>query len=115
MNSINVLVVHLTGAERFLIGDIIMGDPSNRNREAEFGASGLSKDDLLRLLHEKEAYLKTAFEVLKLSDLETTRQHPRHGNQVSVTWALTHALEHAAVHLGHIQLTAQLHQRKDHI
>ncbi len=110
MNSISVLIVHLTGAERFLVGDIIMGDPSNRNREAEFLASGLIKNDLLNMLHEKEAYLKAAFEDLKLSDLETSRLHPRHGNQVSVAWALTHALEHSAAHLGHIQLTVQLWQ-----
>ncbi len=110
MNSISVLIVHLTGAERFLVGDIIIGDPSNRNREAEFSAVGLTKYDLFNLLHEKEAYLKAAFEDLKLSDLETSRLHPRHGNQVSVAWALTHALEHSAAHLGHIQLTVQLWQ-----
>jgi hypothetical protein len=47
---------------------------------------------------------------LTLTDLETTRLHPRHGRQVSVTWALTHALEHAALHLGNLEITAQLWQ-----
>jgi hypothetical protein len=44
--------------------------------------------------------------------LETERTHPRHGNQVSVAWALLHALEHAATHVGHIQLTVQLWHQK---
>jgi len=112
MNSVSVLVVHLTGAERYLVGDVVMGDPSNRDREAEFRAAGLAKNDLLQRLTDTEAYTRAAFESLKLSDLETTRTHPRHGNQVSVTFALTHALEHVATHLGHIQLTVQLWQQK---
>jgi hypothetical protein len=110
MNSFSVLIVHLTGAERFLVGDLVMGDPSNRDREAEFEAYGWKKDDLLQRLKETETYIAQAFEKLTLTDLETTRLHPRHGRQVSVTWALTHALEHAALHLGNLEITAQLWQ-----
>ncbi|OGN95230.1 MAG: hypothetical protein A2Z71_07820 [Chloroflexi bacterium RBG_13_50_21] len=112
MNSVNVIIVHLTGAERFLIGDVIMGDPSNRNREAEFKVAGMNKADLIQRLTETEAYLEAAFEKLSLTDLETSRIHPRHGNQVSVAWALLHALEHTGIHVGHIQLTTQLWHQK---
>lgn len=112
MNSVSVIIIHLTGAERFLIGDVIMSDPSNRNREAEFRVAGMSKDDLIHRLTETETYIKAAFEKLSLADLETERTHHRHGNQVSVAWALLHALEHAATHVGHINITVQLwHQR----
>jgi hypothetical protein len=107
-NSVSVIVVHFTGAERFLIGDVIMQDPSNRNREAEFLVKGMSKEDLVLRLNTTEAYLRLALEKLALPDLEATRLHPRHGTQVSVSWALLHALEHAATHVGHIQLTAQM-------
>jgi len=110
MSSISVLIVHLTGAERFLVGDLVMGDPSNRDREAEFAVTGWEKNDLLRRSQQTETYIAQAFEKLTLAELETTRLHPRHGHQVSVTWALTHALEHAAVHLGHLQVTSQLWQ-----
>ena len=41
MNSVSVIVIHLTGAERFLIGDVVMGDPSNRDRESEFSVEGM--------------------------------------------------------------------------
>ena len=113
MNSVSVLIAHLTGAERFLIGDVSMGEPSGRNRDAEFSVEGLSKEDLLGRLHGTEEYIKGAFEKLSLADLETKRTHPRHGNQVSVAWSILHALEHAASHLGHLQVTAQLYLLPD--
>jgi uncharacterized damage-inducible protein DinB len=110
MNSISVILTHLTGAERFLIGDVVMGEPSNRNREAEFEVEGLAKQDLLDRLTEVDGYIKGAFEKMSLPDLESYRTHPRNGKQVSVSWAILHALEHTATHLGHIQLTVQLMQ-----
>ena len=112
-NSISVLVTHLTGAERFLIGDVIMGEPSNRDREAEFQAQGLTKQDLLHRLTVTDAYMKGAFEKLSLADLEAMRLHPRSGKQVGVAWAILHALEHTGIHLGHIQVTQQLWQLPD--
>ena len=112
MNSISVIIVHLTGSERFLVGDVIMQDPSSRDREAEFHVAGMSKADLVQRLNTTEAYLNSAFEKLSLSDLETKRIHPRHGDQVSVAWALLHALEHSGTHVGQIQMTVQMwHQR----
>ncbi len=110
MNSVSVIISHLTGAERFLVGDIIMGEPSNRNRDAEFKAKGLSKRDLIKRLDDAETYLKAAFDKLTMADLDATRIHPRHGNQVTVSWALLHALDHVAIHAGHIQITVQLNQ-----
>ena len=111
-NSVSVLVTHLTGAERFLIGDVVMGESSNRNRDAEFQVEGLSKGELIQRLTDTEAYLKAAFEKLGVDDLNTERKHPRHGKQVGVAWAILHALEHTATHLGHIQMTLQLWQQK---
>jgi len=110
MNSIGVLITHLSGAERFLIGDVIMGEPSNRDREAEFQVEGFAKQDLLDRLTTVDAYIKEAFEKMSLADLETSRTHPRNGKQVSVSWAILHALEHTGIHLGHIELTVQLLQ-----
>jgi len=112
MNSVSVIVVHLAGSERFLIGDVIMHDPSNRNRDAEFLAKGMTKADLTQRLDTAEAYLKSAFENLSLDDLATERQHPRQGT-VTVAWALLHALDHAAEHMGHIEMTTQLWRQRE--
>jgi hypothetical protein len=112
MNSVSVIVVHLTGAERFLVGDVVMQESSNRNRDLEFQAQGMSKEELTHRLDDTEAYLRNAMGKLSLSDLDTTRINPRYGDQVTVAWALLHALDHAALHLGHINLTVQMwHQR----
>jgi hypothetical protein len=108
MNSLSVLIRHLTGAERFLIGDVIMGENSNRDRNAEFEARDLQKEDLIKHLSEADAYIHKIFERLTVEDLESQRTHPRDGKQVSVAWALLHALEHAGIHVGHIQMTVQL-------
>jgi uncharacterized damage-inducible protein DinB len=115
MNSICVLVVHLTGAERYWIGDVILGDPSSRNREAEFQAKGMSSDELKQRLKEVDAYITAVFETMNLLDLEKPRQARRNGRELTVTWALMHALEHTAIHLGHIQIMSQLWRKKGSI
>jgi len=114
MNSICVLIVHLTGSTRYWVGDVAMGDPSNRDREAEFHAGGLDANDLRGRLQDTEAYLQSAFEKLTLPDLESLRSSPRNNRQFTVAWALMHALEHTAIHLGHIQIMRQLWLQKEH-
>ncbi len=112
MNSVSVIIAHLAGSERFLIGDVVMRDPSNRNRDAEFQAKGLTKAELTHRLENAEAYLKSAFEKLSLDDLAAERQHPHQGT-VTVAWALLHALDHAAEHMGHIEMTSQLWRQRE--
>ena len=106
--SICVLVTHLTGAERYWIGDIGGKDPSGRNREAEFKVKGISFQELQRRLRDSGLYARNLFERMELNDLEAVRISPRDGGQITVTWALLHALEHSAIHLGHVQLIRQL-------
>lgn len=108
MNSISVLVFHLTGAERFWIGDVAMQETSNRDRDAEFRVREIDVDVLRKRLSETLEYAQRALETMSLQDLETSRHSPRDGRNVAVSWALLHALEHATLHLGQIQLTRQL-------
>jgi uncharacterized damage-inducible protein DinB len=112
MNSIAVLVVHLTGAEKFLVSDIVMGQPSGRDRPAEFRAAGLSAHELAVRLHQAETVLRASFEQLSLQDLEAERLDPRNGKTVRPAWALLHALEHAGVHTGQIQLISQMWKQR---
>ncbi len=112
MNSISVMLFHLTGAERFWIGDIALQDPSNRDREAEFKVVNVEVDTLNKRLDDNLHYARTVLDKLSLQDLETLRSTPRDGNQYTVAWALLHALEHSSIHLGQIQLTRQLWEQK---
>lgn len=112
-NSINVLVVHLTAAERFWIGAVALGEPSQRVRDEEFLVRGLTSDDLKQRLAEAEAYLGQSLPRFTLADLDSMRMSPRNNREFSVGWCLLHALEHSALHLGHIQLTRQLWEQRE--
>ena len=108
MNSISVLVFHLTGAERYWIGDVAMQDPTERDRDAEFRVHGVEVTVLKKRLVDNLEYAHTVLEKLTIKDLEKTRVSARDGREFIVAWALLHALEHATLHLGQIQITRQL-------
>jgi hypothetical protein len=59
-------------------------------------------------LDDSLAYARKTLEKLTLQELEAVRTSPRDGRKFTVAWALLHALEHANLHLGHIQITCQL-------
>ena len=112
MNSLAVLVMHFTGSERYCVSDVVAGVPSFRNREAEFQAKGLDAAALKQRIHDLDAFEAAAFEKFRVRDLEAHKIAPRDGRNVTVAWALLHALEHTAVHIGHIEiLTQQWKQR----
>ena len=108
MNSLGVLAVHVAGAERYWIGDVAAGDPSGRDRGAEFRAQGLDAATLKGRLADALAYARSVLEGLSLGDLEEPRISPRDGRRFTVGWSLAHALEHTAIHVGHAQITRQL-------
>jgi len=106
VNSINVLVIHTVGAQRYWIGEVIAGDPANRDREAEFKVHGLGAETLAQRLNDSFAYVRSALENLSLDDLAASRKLP--DRERSVAWVLGHVLKHTATHLGHIQLMRQV-------
>jgi uncharacterized damage-inducible protein DinB len=108
MNSINVMVTHICGSERYWIGEIACGDDSKRVRAEEFKVSGLNAAELSSQIIAATKYAEEALQNLSINDLSHVKSHTRDGMPVTVGWALLHALEHAAVHLGHIQITQQL-------
>jgi uncharacterized damage-inducible protein DinB len=112
INSINALVIHLTGAERYWIGDVIARDPATRDRESEFKAQGLTEQILLQRLERNEEYFLKALGMLTLQELDATRSVPRNGRSVSVGWALCHVLKHTSLHLGHMQIMRQLWEQR---
>jgi uncharacterized damage-inducible protein DinB len=113
MNSIGVMVFHLTGAERFLVGEVITGDNSNRDRDAEFKVQGMEMNALLKRLADNRDYISGVLAELTLADLESRRMF-RKQREVTVGWVLGHALKHTATHMGQIQLTRELLDRTKH-
>lgn len=108
MNSLAVLAVHTAGAERYWIGDVAGQDPSGRDRAAEFRTQGMDAAALTARLDAALAHSRAVLEELTLSDLDALRPSSRDGREVTVAWALAHALGHTAVHVGHMQIIRQL-------
>lgn len=107
MNSMAVLLAHTAGSLRFWIGDIGLGEPSGRIREQEFQTKGVSGAILLGRLDAVLDYARGALPRMHLENLEEERRTDE-DKVVTRGWALLHALEHGALHLGQIQLTAQM-------
>jgi hypothetical protein len=111
-NSIGVLATHTIGAEHFWIGEVIGGLPRTRERAGEFTAVIAAKPPLLNRIDVVAAQTATILQEFSAEDLTAVR-HAR-GKNVTVGWAILHTVEHTALHLGHVQITAQLwHARFD--
>ena len=110
-NSIAVLTVHTAGATKFLIGDIVLGEPIPRDRDKEFAAQGLAEADLKKHLSDLSAYLNETVPRMTLEMLAEKRQI--RATERTAGWALLHALDHAREHLGHVQLTRQLWEQQN--
>jgi uncharacterized damage-inducible protein DinB len=113
MNSIGVLVYHLTGSARYWIGDIAAQESSNRDRDAEFRVHDMDVDILKQRLADNLEYARNILNKFTIEDLQTTRRSAGNERTFTVGWALLHALEHATLHLGQIQLTRQLWEQSE--
>ena len=108
MNSLCVIVVHVAGATRYWIGDIVAKEDSNRDRAAEFRTRGVELTELNDRLDSSLAYIKSVLGRLTLEDLKATCVLPQDGREVTKGWIILHVLEHVANHLGHAHITRQL-------
>lgn len=113
--SIGAHVTHIAGSLRFWIGDVALGESFGRDREAEFHVQSQDVDTLKERLKQVMFYIRVAVEKLALKDLEETCANPQDSKRYTIAWALLHALEHAGLHTGHIQIIRQLwEQRQSH-
>ena len=108
MNSLAILVVHTAAAERYWIGDVVGQESSARTRSEEFETAGLEAAELKKRLGLTLEHSLSILQKLTLADLAASRHSGRDGETYSVAWALAHALEHTALHLGHVQIGRQL-------
>ena len=108
MNSIAVILAHTAGAWRYWVGDVAGDLPSGRVRAEEFETF---KVDAAEMLGRLSKALDTTRQVLGQIDpahLGEKRIAGQQNEERTVGWALLHALEHTAIHAGHIQITRQL-------
>jgi len=113
MNSLCVLCFHTAEATRYWVG-VAIQQPTQRDRPAEFQKRGLGERDLVAGFQHTLVYVRDALTKVNFEQFDRVVESPLHGSTSSgdVTfttgWALLHALEHAAIHVGHAQITRQL-------
>lgn len=113
INTFYALATHLVGAGEYWVLHAAGGQSLERDRPAEFRARG----DLASLKTRYERWLAGSREVLaSLAEEDVTRvfvrdDDPKSGSRAvrwSVADCLMHAVEHTAVHVGHLQIQRQL-------
>lgn len=113
LNSITVLIVHATSALRYWVGEMLGDIAMQRDRGAEFEVKGYTKYQLHELIHEAEALVHQVLGGLTLDDLEQKHYSVTHKDYFTGTFSLAHALEHTALHLGHLEVMRELWEQFD--
>ena len=108
-NSLAVMAAHIAGAEHFWIAEVIGGRASTRDRDAEFAVTVVDAVELVRRLEIVGVETRKVFAVLRPNDLDGARE--ARGKTVAVRWGILHVIDHASLHLGHMQITYQLWKR----
>jgi hypothetical protein len=107
MNSIAIIVKHMTGNMRsrwtdFLTSD---GEKPNRDRDSEFEQAATSRQELLRIWEEGWQLVFRALE--PLTDAHMGRIVTIRGEAHSVTQAINRQIAHYSYHCGQIVLLAK--------
>ncbi len=113
LNPITVLIVHSMGSLTYWVGAMIGGQSAARDRSSEFDAKGLSKKELHLLLENALALVKRILSDLDMARLDEKVYSPVHNGEFTIAFALAHAVEHTALHLGHIEIMRELWENFD--
>ncbi len=114
-NSLAALTAHIAGAQSYLLGDLMTGRASLRDRDGEFATQQLDSIALAARLDAAMEDSTRSLESLTVDDLATERYSARHQRNFTVAWLLNHALEHCAQHVGHAQITRQLWDQRNSV
>ncbi|MGQ0567944.1 MAG: DinB family protein [Armatimonadota bacterium] len=110
-NSVGILLRHMAGSERYWIGEVAGGRPAHRNRDTEFGHERLTKSDLLAELERVTALSREVIGGISRDDLMTLVDVQRAKvTKETKAFALMHAAQHLAYHLGQLRYLAKLVQ-----
>lgn len=113
INTFYGLATHIVGAGEFWILEAAGGRDQHRQRLAEFRARG-TLDDLRRRY---DRWLAESADVIasmtdeRLAEVYTRQANPEQGvsgGQFTVAECIVHAVEHTALHTGHLQIQRQL-------
>ena len=106
-NSVYALAVHALGATEHRLLAVLCGIDVDRDREAEFAASGCSAAVIDGQWRALEARIAPALDRLTEADLAALRRHPHRG-EMSGLEVLIVVARHMAEHAGQAELTRDL-------
>jgi len=107
MNSIAIIMKHMTGNMRSRFTDFLTsdGEKPDRHRDSEFEAPPQSREALMKLWEEN---WNVVFQSLNgLSEADLTRSVPIRGEAHSVMQAINRQVAHYAYHIGQIVFLAK--------
>jgi uncharacterized damage-inducible protein DinB len=117
-NSVHVIATHTLGNARAFVLGIACGRPLERDRPAEFRASGRDASDLAAQARRLLDDIDTCLAGLSSSALDRRLLPPQslwgegQAQEISVREAILHVVEHASIHLGQLQITRDLALRE---
>ena len=113
LNTLYVLATHVVGsAEEIVLGLLCRAREVERDRDAEFEATGDSMAALTDRWRNVRGEMDAALEALTPEDLDATRTHPRRRIDMPGREMLLMATCHATEHLAHAELTMQLLEQR---
>ena len=107
-NTGGVLAQHLVGNLRHFIGGRLGGSGYVRDRDAEFQATGMSKDKLLGLVDAASDEVSQAFAAMDAEELAADFPDVVAGHHVGNAELLLHLLSHLGYHLGQMDYHRRL-------
>lgn len=114
-NSLYALAAHTLGNARAWVIGIACGEDMRRDRPAEFAASGANANRLRDDLASLTARIAEALGAMAPEQLDRRFVPPQElwggGNpahEITPRYALPRVIEHASLHLGHLELTRDL-------
>ena len=107
-NSAGNLCMHITGGLQYMIGNLLGHTEYIRNRDAEFSAKNISKEDLLAGIDEAKKVITRVLGSLTESDLKKTFPVKLSNNEVSTEYLIIHLYGHLNYHLGQINYHRRL-------
>lgn len=107
-NSAGNLCLHLCGNLQHYIGAILGGTTYKRNRDHEFAAKDIPKEQLISEIQNARSAVRMTLETLDVSTLERAYPMEVLGYPMTTTYFLVHLATHLGYHLGQINYLRRL-------
>jgi hypothetical protein len=96
------LALHLIGNLRHFIGSVLGKTGYSRNREAEFTSTGMTKNEIIEMIHISFTEIKNTLDQLSDRDLKHDFPEAFRGTVHSSHFMLLHLITHFNYHLGQL-------------